>query len=83
MTTMSALRVMAASIASNATAAGSLPARPPTKSAPARSAHTRSWSMAPADYAKVLAAFAIGARNPLLNRATVDQMWTVPRLWTR
>jgi CubicO group peptidase (beta-lactamase class C family) len=39
------------------------------------------WSMAPADYAKVLAAFAIGDRNPLLTNATVDQMWTVPMLY--
>jgi CubicO group peptidase (beta-lactamase class C family) len=39
------------------------------------------WSMAPADYAKVLAAFAIGNANPLLSQATVDMMWTVPSLY--
>lgn len=39
------------------------------------------WSMAPADYAKVLASFALGNRNPLLSQATVNTMWTVPRLY--
>ena len=39
------------------------------------------WSMAPADYVKLLAAFALGNRNPLLDRASVDMMWTVPRLY--
>lgn len=36
------------------------------------------WCMAPVDYAKLLAAFGIGNRNPLLNRSTVEAMWTVP-----
>jgi hypothetical protein len=39
------------------------------------------WSMAPVDYAKVLAAFAIGNANPLLSQATVNMMWTVPSLY--
>ncbi|GAA1762750.1 serine hydrolase [Luedemannella helvata] len=39
------------------------------------------WTMAPVDYAKVLAAFAVGTANPLLNQATVDMMWTVPSLY--
>ena len=46
--TTSAPRVVAASIASNATDAGSLPGWPPMKSAPTRLAQTRSWSIAPA-----------------------------------
>ncbi|HEX8347875.1 MAG TPA: serine hydrolase [Actinoplanes sp.] len=39
------------------------------------------WAMAPADYAKVLAAFAIGDRNPLLDAATTGTMWTIPALY--
>lgn len=34
------------------------------------------WCMAPVDYAKILAAFALGDRNPLLNKNSVDTMWT-------
>jgi hypothetical protein len=37
--------------------------------------------MAPVDYAKLLGAFALGDRNPLLRRASVDMMWTVPALY--
>jgi len=36
------------------------------------------WCMAPVDYAKLLGAFALGNDNPLLDRATVEAMWTVP-----
>ncbi|MDA0166060.1 serine hydrolase [Solirubrobacter ginsenosidimutans] len=36
------------------------------------------WCMAPVDYAKLLAAFALGAANPLLNPDSVQAMWTVP-----
>lgn len=39
------------------------------------------WCLAPADYAKVLAAFTFGLRNPLLHRSTVEAMWTVPSLY--
>ena len=39
------------------------------------------WCMAPADYCKVLAAFTLGLRNPLLHTSTVDAMWTVPSLY--
>ena len=39
------------------------------------------WAMAPVDYAKILAAFALGAGNPLLPEATVDVMWTVPSIY--
>jgi CubicO group peptidase (beta-lactamase class C family) len=39
------------------------------------------WCMATVDYAKILAAFALGDRNPLLNESTVDVMWTVPSLY--
>lgn len=35
------------------------------------------WCMAPVDYAKVLAAFALGDKNPLLNKTSVDMMWAV------
>ncbi|MFC7483926.1 serine hydrolase [Luedemannella flava] len=39
------------------------------------------WTMAPVDYAKILASFAIGNANPLLTQATVNAMWTVPSLY--
>jgi CubicO group peptidase (beta-lactamase class C family) len=39
------------------------------------------WAMAPVDYAKILAAFALGAANPLLEKPTVDVMWTVPSIY--
>jgi CubicO group peptidase (beta-lactamase class C family) len=39
------------------------------------------WTMAPVDYAKILAAFAVGSANPLLTQATVNMMWTVPSLY--
>jgi CubicO group peptidase (beta-lactamase class C family) len=39
------------------------------------------WAMAPVDYAKILAAFAVGTANPLLTQATVNMMWTVPSLY--
>jgi len=37
--------------------------------------------MAAVDYAKILAAFALGERNPLLKPSTVTTMWTVPALY--
>ncbi len=48
MITTSVPRVTAASMAEKATAAGSPPGCAPMKSLPLRSAHTRSWLMAPA-----------------------------------
>jgi CubicO group peptidase (beta-lactamase class C family) len=41
------------------------------------------WCMAPVDYAKILAAFALGDRNPLLKKSSVDMMWTVPSLYQK
>lgn len=35
------------------------------------------WCMASVDYAKVLAAFALGNKNLLLNKTSVDMMWAV------
>jgi CubicO group peptidase (beta-lactamase class C family) len=39
------------------------------------------WCMAPVDYAKILAAFALGAASPLLRPTTVATMWTVPAIY--
>ncbi len=39
------------------------------------------WCMAPVDYAKILAAFATSLGNPLLQKSTVDAMWTVPSIY--
>ena len=39
------------------------------------------WCLAAVDYAKVLAAFALGENNPLLRPATVATMWTVPAIY--
>ncbi|HEY3281507.1 MAG TPA: serine hydrolase [Armatimonadota bacterium] len=36
------------------------------------------WIMAPADYAKVLAAFDRGSGNPLLAQPAIDTMWSQP-----
>jgi CubicO group peptidase (beta-lactamase class C family) len=41
------------------------------------------WCMAPVDYAKILAAFALGDKNPLLNKGSVDMMWTVPSIYQK
>jgi CubicO group peptidase (beta-lactamase class C family) len=39
------------------------------------------WCMATVDYAKILAAFALGPGNPLLQPATVTTMWTIPSIY--
>jgi hypothetical protein len=39
------------------------------------------WIASAPDYAKVLAAFDLGAHNPLLQPSTVDAMWT--QMWSQ